>query len=72
MEVLVGEIIGHREKDSGHKVQTLRYNTTKLFLFIIYYMDTNVLLACISVYHMLQCLGRSEEGIESPANCSHR
>lgn len=27
----------------------------------------NVLLACMSAYHMLQCLGRPEEGIGSPA-----
>lgn len=27
----------------------------------------DVLLACMSAYHMLQCLGRPEEGIGSPA-----
>jgi hypothetical protein len=55
MEVLIGKITGHRKKDSEQKAQTLRYNTTKL-LFIIYYMYMNVLFACMSVSHVLQCL----------------
>lgn len=39
MEVPIGKITGHREKDSGQKVQTLRYNTTKLlFIYNLLYV----------------------------------